>query len=69
MAYKNRVQNKISNTPYTTPLLLVLAYIIEFETRTAIPTLQNTFDSGINKGLGDGGEEENQLKLGGIGST
>jgi len=50
-------------------LILVLAYIIEFETRTAIPTLQNTFDSGIKKGLGGEGEEESQLKLGGIGST
>ena len=40
-------------------MILVLAYIIEFETRTAIPTLQNTFDSGIKKGSegwGGGGE-------------
>ena len=33
-----------------------MAYKIEFEIKTAIPTLQNTFDSGIKKDLGGGGE-------------
>ena len=47
-----------------------MAYKIEFETGTAIPTLQNTFDSGFKREMGWGwGEEENQLKLWGIGST
>ena len=47
-----------------------MAYKIEFETGTAIPTLQNTFDSGIREGCGvRGGEGEIELKLGGIGST
>ena len=59
---------KNSNTPYKTPLIPVSAYKIEFDIRTAIPTLQNTFDSGIKKDL-RGGEGENELKLGGIGST
>ena len=40
---------KNSNTPYKTPLIPVSAYKIEFDIRTAIPTLQNTFDSGIKK--------------------
>jgi len=31
-----------------------MAYKIEFEIRPAIPTLQNTFDSGIKKDLGWG---------------
>ena len=31
-----------------------MAYKIEFETGTAIPTLQNTFDSGIREGCGVG---------------
>ena len=47
-----------------------MAYKLEFETRTAIPTLQNSFDSRIKLKMGGGeGEEENQLKLGGLGST
>ena len=47
-----------------------MAYKIEFESRTAIPTLQNTFESGIFWDLGGGeGEGENELKLGGIGFT
>ena len=52
-----------------------MAYKMEFEIKTpiktAIPTLQNTFDSGLKKNLGWGGGvgEENELKLGGIGST
>ena len=47
-----------------------MAYKIEFETETAIPTLQNTFDSGFKREMGGGEEEEwNELKLGGIGST
>ena len=47
-----------------------MAYKIEFEIRTAIPALQNSFDSRINLEMGGGeGEEENQLKLGGLGST
>ena len=48
-----------------------MAYKIEFEIKTAIPTLQNTYDSGITKDMGGRGEgeEENELKLGGIGST
>ena len=33
-----------------------MAYKIEFEIRPAIPTLQNTFDSGIKKDLWGGGE-------------
>ena len=45
-----------------------MAYKIEFEIRTAILTLQNTFESGMWAGFG-GGEGENELKLGGIGST
>ena len=41
------------------------------EIKTAIPTLQNTYDSGFKKNLGGEGEGEgeNELKLGGIGST
>ena len=47
-----------------------MAYKIEFETGTAIPTLQNTFDSGLKRDLGgEEGEGKNELKLGGIGST
>ena len=47
-----------------------MAYKIEFETGTAIPTLQNTFDSGFKRDLGgEEGEGKNELKLGGIGST
>ena len=34
-----------------------MAYKIEFETGTAIPTLQNTFDSGFKRDLGGGGGE------------
>ena len=34
-----------------------MAYKIEFEIKPAIPTLQNTFDSGIKKELGGEGEE------------
>ena len=33
-----------------------MAYKIEFEIETAIPTLQNSFASGIKKDLGGGGE-------------
>ena len=33
-----------------------MAYKIEFEIKTAIPTLRNTFASGIKKDLGGGGE-------------
>ena len=32
-----------------------MAYKIEFETGTAIPTLQNTFDSGLKREMGGGG--------------
>ena len=32
-----------------------MAYKIEFEIRPAIPTFQNTFDSGIKKDFGGGG--------------
>ena len=47
-----------------------MAYKLEFETRTAIPTLQKSFYSGINLEMGgEEGEGENQLKLGGLGST
>ena len=31
-----------------------MAYKIEFETGTAIPTLQNTFDSGFKREMGGG---------------
>ena len=34
-----------------------MAYKIEFEIRTAIPTLQNSFDSRINLEMGGGGGE------------
>ena len=40
------------------------AYKIEFEIRTAIPTLQNTFDSGIKKGLGGWGGGGEPIKAG-----
>ena len=34
-----------------------MAYKLEFEIRTAIPTLQNSFDSRINLEMGGGGGE------------
>ena len=49
-----------------------MVYRVEFESISAIPTLQKTFDSGMwggGGGGGRGGGGENQLKLGGIGST
>ena len=41
-----------------------MAYKIEFEIRTAIPTLQNTFDSGIKKGFGGWGGGWEPIKAG-----
>ena len=41
-----------------------MAYKIEFEIGPAIPTLQNTFDSGIKKGLGWGGGGGEPIKAG-----
>ena len=55
---------KNSNTPYKTPLIPVSAYKIEFDIRTAIPTLQNTFDSGIKKDLGGGVGGGERIKAG-----
>ena len=45
-----------------------MVYRVEFELKPATPTLQNTFASGMC-GVVRGGEGENELKLGGIGST
>ena len=43
-----------------------MAYKIEFETGTAIPTLQNTLDSGIREGCGvsRGGGGGDRIKAG-----
>ena len=41
-----------------------MAYKVEFETGTAIPTLQNTFDSGMREGEGEGEGEESGLPEG-----
>ena len=41
-----------------------MAYKIEFEIRPAIPTLQNTFESGIKKDLGGGGGGGERIKAG-----
>ena len=42
-----------------------MAYKIEFETGSAIPTLQNTFDSGMREGCGvRGGGGGDRIKAG-----
>ena len=41
-----------------------MAYKLEFETGTAIPTLQNTFDSAIREGCGMRGGGGDRIKAG-----
>ena len=41
-----------------------MAYKIEFETGSAIPTLQNTFDSGMKEGCGVRGGGGDRIKAG-----